>query len=53
MPYISKKTQFDKETQNWLKRSYREDYFYTIKDLPNYKKIYLQIRYIIRAHGKH
>ena len=36
-----------------LKLSYRADYFYSIKDYPKHKKLYLQIRYIIRKRGKH
>ena len=46
-------TDSKKEIDQSLKISYRNDYFYSIRNMPKHKRIYYKIRYVIRSHGKH
>lgn len=36
-----------------LRLSYREDYFYAIKDYPKHTRVYKKVIYVIRTFGKH
>lgn len=56
MTYLLKTKYYKQKSVNnqiSLKISYRDDYFFTLRNLPKYERIYKKIRYIIRSRGKH